>query len=151
MWLKENKDNLRTPNRPVSRHRRDPFSSPEPVVSWSRGRETRVGYKLSRVALGTRMGPRRQGGEHEHAQYLTNDDVTSGWSCRRPENVSILSSLVSLCARQDDRKKRTAKQQLVRDKRNGAIMIFTWHQCFLVLYKKICLKELHRIDLHHIC
>ena len=29
-----------------------PFSSPEPVVSWSRGR---VGYKLSRVALGTRM------------------------------------------------------------------------------------------------
>ena len=32
-----------------------PFSSPEPVVSWSRGRETRVGYKLSRVALGTRM------------------------------------------------------------------------------------------------
>ena len=30
------------------------FSSPEPVVSWSRGRETRVGYKLSRVALGTR-------------------------------------------------------------------------------------------------
>ena len=30
------------------------FLSPEPVVSWSRGRETR-GYKLSRVALGTRM------------------------------------------------------------------------------------------------
>ena len=28
----------------------DPFSSPETVVSWSRGR-----YKLSRVALGTRM------------------------------------------------------------------------------------------------
>ena len=38
--------------------RRDAFSSPEPVVSWSRGRETReplVGYKLRRVALGTRM------------------------------------------------------------------------------------------------
>ena len=37
-----------------------PFSSAEPVVSWSRGRETRgeplVAYKLSRVALGTRMG-----------------------------------------------------------------------------------------------
>ena len=36
-----------------------PFSSPEPVVSWSCGRETRgsplVGYKLSQVALGTRM------------------------------------------------------------------------------------------------
>ena len=29
-----------------------PFSSPEPVVSWSRGR---VCYKLSRVALGTRI------------------------------------------------------------------------------------------------
>ena len=28
----------------------EPFSSPEPVVSWSL-----VGYKLSRVALGTRM------------------------------------------------------------------------------------------------
>ena len=39
-------------------------------------------------------GPRRQGGEHEHAQYPTNDDVTSGWSCLRPENVSILSSLL---------------------------------------------------------
>ena len=36
------------------------FSSPEPVVSWSRGLETRgfplVRYKLSRVALGTRIG-----------------------------------------------------------------------------------------------
>ena len=41
-------------------------------------------------------GPRRQGGEHEHAQYPTNDDVTSGWSCRRSENVSILSSLLLL-------------------------------------------------------
>ena len=40
-------------------------------------------------------GPRRQGGEHDHAQYPTNDDVTSGWSCRRPENVSILSSLLA--------------------------------------------------------
>ena len=39
--------------------RRKAFSSPEPVVSWSRGRETRgsplVCYELSRVALGTRM------------------------------------------------------------------------------------------------
>ena len=34
------------------------FSSPEPVVSWSRGREMR-GYKSSRVALGTRMGGER--------------------------------------------------------------------------------------------
>ena len=36
----------------------------------------------------------RQCGEQEHAQYCTNHDVTSGWSSRRPENVSILSSLV---------------------------------------------------------
>ena len=43
----------------------------------------------------TSTGPRRQGDEHEHAQYPTNDDVTSGWSCRRPENVSILSSVLS--------------------------------------------------------
>ena len=34
---------------------RTTHSRPEPVVSWSRGRKTRVGYKLSRVALGTRM------------------------------------------------------------------------------------------------
>ena len=39
-------------------------------------------------------GLRRQGGEQEHAQYLTNDDVMSGWSCRRPESLSILSSLM---------------------------------------------------------
>ena len=38
-------------------------------------------------------GP-RQGDEQEHAQYCTNYDVTSGSSCRRPENVSILSSLL---------------------------------------------------------
>ena len=36
---------------PVCSHSRPQI----PVVSWSRGRETRVGYKLSRVALGTRM------------------------------------------------------------------------------------------------
>ena len=33
---------------------RKAFSSPEPVVSWSRG----LDYKLSRVALGTRMDAR---------------------------------------------------------------------------------------------
>ena len=40
-------------------------------------------------------GPRRQGGEQEQAQYRTNHDVLSGWSCRRPEKVSILSSLMN--------------------------------------------------------
>ena len=39
-------------------------------------------------------GWRRQWGEQEHAQFCINHDVTSGWSCRRPENVSILSSLL---------------------------------------------------------
>ena len=42
-------------------------------------------------------GP-RQGDEQEHAQYLKNHGVTSGWSCRCPENVSILSSLLSIWA-----------------------------------------------------
>ena len=32
-------------------------------------------------------------GEQEHAQFCTNHDITSGWSCRRPEKVSILSFL----------------------------------------------------------
>ena len=36
-----------------------PFSSPEPVVSWSRGRETRGRLQMNRVALGTRMGTHR--------------------------------------------------------------------------------------------
>ena len=47
-----------------------PFSSPEPVVSWWSGREN---HKLSRVALGTRMGsfqPRSQ-------SSLAISDVTS--------------------------------------------------------------------------
>ena len=42
---------------------RDSFLSPELVVSWSSGLETK-GYKLSQVALGTRMtGTRLQGGK----------------------------------------------------------------------------------------
>ena len=53
-------------------------------------------------------GPRRQDGEHEHAQYPRNDDVTAGWSCRRPENVSILSSLMSRWRRQQERQKSNA-------------------------------------------
>ena len=48
-----------------------PFSSQEPVVSWSRGQETRVGYKLSPVALGTRMFCRRLHSRTAHARILT--------------------------------------------------------------------------------
>ena len=55
---------------------------------------SRFRHNAKQTSFTSSTGPRRQGGEHEHAQYPTNDDVTSGWSCRRPENVSILSSLV---------------------------------------------------------
>ena len=56
---------------------------------------SRFRHNAKQTSFTSPTGPRRQGGEHEHAQYPTNDDVTSGWSCRRPENVSILSSLIS--------------------------------------------------------
>ena len=55
---------------------------------------SRFRHNAKQTSFTSPTGPRRQGGEHEHAQYPTNDDVTSGWSCRRPENVSILSSLL---------------------------------------------------------
>ena len=55
---------------------------------------SRFRHNAKQTSFTSPTGPRRQGGEHDHAQYPTNDDVTSGWSCRRPENVSILSSLV---------------------------------------------------------
>ena len=54
---------------------------------------SRFRHNAKQTSFTSPTGPRRQGGEHEHAQYPKNDDVTSGWSCRRPENVSILSSL----------------------------------------------------------
>ena len=54
---------------------------------------SRFRHNAKQTSFTSPTGPRRQGGEHEHAQYSTNDDVTSGWSCRRHENVSILSSL----------------------------------------------------------
>ena len=56
---------------------------------------SRFRHNAKQTSFTSPTGPRRQGGEHEHAQYPANDDVTSGWSCRRPENVSILSSLVT--------------------------------------------------------
>ena len=56
---------------------------------------SRFRYNAKQTSFPSPTEPRRQGGEHEHAQYPTNDDVTSGWSCRRPENVSILSSLLT--------------------------------------------------------
>ena len=53
---------------------------------------SRFRHNAKQTSFTSPTGPRRQGGEH--AQYPTNDDVTSGWSCRRPENVSILSFLI---------------------------------------------------------
>ena len=55
---------------------------------------SRFRHNAKQTSFTSPTGPRRQGGEHEHVQYPTNDDVTSGWSCRRPENISILSSLL---------------------------------------------------------
>ena len=54
---------------------------------------SRFRHNAKQTSFTSPTGPRREGGEHEHVQNPTNDDVTSGWSCRRPENVSILSSL----------------------------------------------------------
>ena len=62
---------------------------------------SRFRHNAKQTSFTSPTGPRRQGGEHEHAQYPTNDDVTSGWSCRRPENVSILSSLIDHRGRQN--------------------------------------------------
>ena len=63
--------------------------------------EMKVKYSRSRhnakpTSFTSPTGVRRQCAEQEHAQYCTNHDVTSGWSCRRPENVSILSSLIAI-------------------------------------------------------
>ena len=59
-------------------------------VKYSRSR-----HNTKQTSFTSPMGARRQYGEQEHAQYCTNPDVTSAWSCCRPENVSILSSLLS--------------------------------------------------------
>ena len=56
---------------------------------------SRFRHNAKQTSFTSPTGPRRQGDEQEHAQYPTNDYVTSGWSCRRPENVCILSSLQS--------------------------------------------------------
>ena len=56
----------------------------------------RLRRRLKQTSFPSPTGARRQCGEQEHAQFCTNHDITSGWSCRRLENVSILSSLLSL-------------------------------------------------------
>ena len=57
-------------------------------VKYSRSR-----HNAKQTSFTSPTGVRRQCGEEEHAEYCTNHDATSGLSCRRPENVSILSSL----------------------------------------------------------
>ena len=56
---------------------------------------SRFRHNAKRTSFTSSAGPWQQGGEQEHAQYRTNHGVTSGWSCRRPENVSMWSSLVT--------------------------------------------------------
>ena len=87
MWLKENKDNLRTIicKILVSKHNKP---------DWNESWYSRSRHNAKQTSFTSPTGARRQCGEHKHAQYCTNHDVTSGWSCRRPENVSILSSLL---------------------------------------------------------
>ena len=67
---------------------------------------SRFRHNAKQTSFTSPTGPRRQGGEQEHAQYPTDDDVTSGWSCRRPENVSILSSLVTRANTENSRRTR---------------------------------------------
>ena len=61
---------------------------------------SRFRHNAKQTSFASPTGQLQQGGKHEHAQYPTNDDVTSGWSCCRPENVSILSSLILMLPRQ---------------------------------------------------
>ena len=57
---------------------------------------SRFHHNAKQTSFTSQKGPRRQGDEQEQAQYRTNHDVTSVLSCRRPENVSILSPLILL-------------------------------------------------------
>ena len=57
---------------------------------------SRFHHNAKQTSFTSQTGPRRQGDEQEQAQYRTNHDVTSVLSCRRPENVSILSPLILL-------------------------------------------------------
>ena len=71
------------------------FDNRQTNLSEMKVRYSRFRHNAKPTSFTSPMGPRRQGGGQEHAQYLTNHDVMSGRSCRRPENVSILSSLIS--------------------------------------------------------
>ena len=56
--------------------------------------EMRVKYSRSRhnvkkTSFTSPTGVRRQCGEQQHAQFCSNHDITSGWSCRRPENREL--------------------------------------------------------------
>ena len=51
---------------------------------------SRFRHNAKQTSFTSPTGSRRAGDEQEHTQHLTNDYVTSSWSCRRPENVSIL-------------------------------------------------------------
>ena len=57
---------------------------------------SRFHHNAKQTSFTSQTGPRRQGDEQEQAQYRTNHDVTSVLSCRRPQNVSILSPLILL-------------------------------------------------------
>ena len=88
MWLKENKDIWERQS--AKFWLLNATNLIEMKVKYSRSR-----HNAKQTNFTSPTGARRQCGEQEHAQYCTNHDVTSGWICRRPENVSLLSSLIA--------------------------------------------------------
>ena len=140
MCFKENKDNLRTINCKMLVAKRNNLI--EMKVKYSRFR-----HNAKQTSFTSPTGPGRQGGEHEHVQYPTNDDITSGWSCRRPENVSILSSLMTTATatvKATTTAKRTAKynyysfENRVESNRNQQLIC----TCITFFCKFPCLPEL---------
>ena len=60
-------------------------------LEWKLNTHVSPQRKHKQTSFTSSTEPRRQGGQQEHAQCGTNHYVTSGCSCRRLKNVSILS------------------------------------------------------------
>ena len=65
------------------------------LFDWNESKYSRSRHNAKQTSFTSPTGARQQCVEQEHAQYCKEHGVTSGWSCRCPENVSILSSLFS--------------------------------------------------------
>ena len=82
---------------------------------------SRFHHNAKQTSFTSPTGPRRQGDEQEHAQYRTNHDVTSGYSCRRPENVSILSPLILITGKTNRSGRLKSFRSVVYMLRNGNV------------------------------